>query len=308
MIPFQKAEITDKPWVDTCLGMDNQRGCEFSFTSLFVWGNVYEQRIARIGDRLVANFCGKHGCSYVFPIGGGDPRPALDAMEADAKEREVPFRLVALSKEQVARLEEHFPQGFEVTAEPEHFDYCYDIEKMCTLAGKKLHGKRNHINRFEEAYPQWEFHPITKETLPQCLELDAQWEREALERFGISPTQGVTPERRAILMTSQYYEELGMEGGMIMAEDKVLAFTMGSPLGKDTFDVHFEKAYGEIQGAYPIINREFARYIHEKYPHIQYLNREDDMGIEGLRRAKASYYPDLMVEKYTALAKEGGTL
>ena len=81
---------------------------------------------------------------------------------------------------------------------------------------------------------------------------------------------------------------------------EVVAFTMGDRLNSDTYDVHFEKAYGELQGAYAMINREFARWVRAKHPNVRYLNREDDMGVEGLRKAKESYYPDRMVEKYAA--------
>ena len=99
----------------------------------------------------------------------------------------------------------------------------------------------------------------------------------------------------------EHYAALGLEGGLLRAEGRVIAFTMGDKLCSDTYDVHFEKAYGEIQGAYAVINREFARWVRAHHPEIRYLNREDDMGVEGLRRAKESYYPDQMVEKYAAV-------
>ena len=101
----------------------------------------------------------------------------------------------------------------------------------------------------------------------------------------------------------EHYHELGLEGGLIRVYGEVVAFTMGDMLCADTFDVHFEKAYGELQGAYAMINREFARQVRARHPEIKYLNREDDMGVEGLRKAKQSYYPDLMVEKHTAVMK-----
>ena len=101
----------------------------------------------------------------------------------------------------------------------------------------------------------------------------------------------------------EHYHQLGLEGGLIRVYGEVVAFTMGDRLTEDTFDVHFEKAYGELQGAYAMINREFARWVRARHPEIKYLNREDDMGVEGLRKAKQSYYPDLLVEKFAAIRR-----
>jgi hypothetical protein len=102
------------------------------------------------------------------------------------------------------------------------------------------------------------------------------------------------------------YRELEIEGLVLRGGGEILAFTLASRLSEDTFDVHFEKARGDIQGAYPAINCEFARYIREKYPEVRYLDREEDMGLEGLRRAKQSYYPHHMVKKYWACLLEEG--
>jgi hypothetical protein len=113
-------------------------------------------------------------------------------------------------------------------------------------------------------------------------------------------------ERAAISKALKHYEALGMEGLVLRDGADVLAYTLGSPLSPDTFDIHFEKARPEAEGAYPVINCEFARYLREKYPHIQYLNREDDLGLEGLRKAKLSYYPHHLVEKCWACLLEDG--
>ena len=109
-------------------------------------------------------------------------------------------------------------------------------------------------------------------------------------------------------LAKTYQQELGLEGLLLRADGKPVAFTAGKSLGGDTYDVFFEKAHSEIQGAYPMINREFARWIRKNHPEIRYLNREDDMGEENLRKAKLSYHPDLLLEKYVAELKEGETL
>ena len=121
---------------------------------------------------------------------------------------------------------------------------------------------------------------------------------------GAPEDETLRDEGHALARAFRYYEDLGLSGLLLRTEGKVAAFTMGSPITPDTFDIHFEKAYSEMQGAYPLINREFARWIRARWPEVRYLNREDDMGVEGLRKAKESYYPDLMVEKHSAIRKE----
>ena len=300
MIEFHKPQLTDKPWVDELLRRADHRGCEYNFTNLFVWSDAYDQRIARVGDFLVTHLCGALGCSYIYPAGSGDIAPVLTALEQDAAERDVPFRLVCLTQPQTQELDALFPGRFTFEADRDGFDYLYDIDRLADLGGKKLHAKRNHINRFIENNPSWVYEDITPETLPECLEMDKEWYRRSMIREGLAEERDLGDEGRALRLAMEHYHSLGLEGGLIRVYGEVVAFTMGDLLSSDTYDVHFEKAYGELQGAYAMINREFARRVRQRHPQVRYLNREDDMGVEGLRKAKESYYPDLMVEKYSA--------
>ena len=133
--------------------------------------------------------------------------------------------------------------------------------------------------------------------------MDLEWNRLYRTGNGDAEKEAQTrlDERHAMSKAFAFYEQLGLVGLLIRCQSQVVAFTMGSLINPETVDVHFEKAYGEIQGAYPIINREFARWIRDHQPQVRWLNREDDMGLEGLRRSKNSYYPDRMVEKYLAV-------
>lgn len=300
MIEFHKPQLTDKPWVDELLRRADHRGCEYNFTNLFVWSDAYDQRIARVGDFLVTHLCGALGCSYIYPAGSGDIAPVLTALEQDAAERGVPFRLVCLTQPQIQELDTLFPGRFTFEADRDGFDYLYNIDRLADLGGKKLHAKRNHINRFIENNPSWVYEDITPESLPECLEMDKEWYRRSMVREGLAEERDLGDEGRALRLAMEHYHALGLEGGLIRVYGEVVAFTMGDLLSSDTYDVHFEKAYGELQGAYAMINREFARRVRQRHPQVRYLNREDDMGVEGLRKAKESYYPDLMVEKYSA--------
>ena len=253
---------------------------------------------------LMTHLHGRAGCSYMYPAGSGDIAAAIRALEADAAERGEPLRLVCLTPPQMAELEEFFPGRFTCTADRDGYDYLYDIDRLADLGGKKLHAKRNHIHRFEENNPTWAYEEITPASLPECLEMDQEWYRRSLQREGEVEERDLGDEGIALRSAMEHYEALGLEGGLIRVYGEVVAFTIGDRLSADTYDVHFEKAYGELQGAYAMINREFARWVREHHPEVKYLNREDDMGVPGLRKAKESYYPDLLVEKHTAILQK----
>ena len=300
MIDFRTPQPSDKAWVDALLAQADYRGCDYNFTNLFVWSRAYGQEIAQVNGCLVTHLCGRMGCSYMYPAGSGDLAAAIDILAREADERRQPLRLVCLTTRQMEELDRLMPGRFAYEADRDGFDYLYDIDRLADLTGKKLHAKRNHINRFMDNNPSWVYEEITPQTLPECLEMDQEWYRRSMVREGAAEERDLGDEGIALRTAMDHYHALGLEGGLIRVYGEVVAFTMGDRLNSDTYDVHFEKAYGELQGAYAMINREFARWVRAKHPNVRYLNREDDMGVEGLRKAKESYYPDRMVEKYAA--------
>lgn len=304
MIAFQTPKLTDKTWVDELLHRADYRGCEYNFTNLYTWKDAYHHEIARLDDFLLVHLCGGVGCSYLYPAGKGDVTRAVLALKEEAARRGEAFRLVCLTPRQTEELEALFPGKFDFVADRDGYDYLYDIDRLADLEGKKLHNKRNHINRFIDNNPTWVFEEITPATLPECLIMDREWYRRSMIREGAAEEQDLGNEGVALRLAMDHFCELGLEGGLIRVYGEVVAFTMGDRLSSDTFDLHFEKAYGELQGAYAVINREFAKWVRDHHPEVRYLNREDDMGVEGLRKAKESYYPDLMVEKHSAVWKD----
>ena len=300
MIDFRTPQPSDKAWVDALLAQADYRGCDYNFTNLFVWSRAYGQEIAQVNGFLVTHLCGRMGCSYMYPAGSGDLAAAIDILAREADERRQPLRLVCLTTRQMEELDRLMPGRFAYEADRDGFDYLYDIDRLADLTGKKLHAKRNHINRFMDNNPSWVYEEITPQTLPECLEMDQEWYRRSMVREGAAEERDLGDEGIALRTAMDHYHALGLEGGLIRVYGEVVAFTMGDRLNSDTYDVHFEKAYGELQGAYAMINREFARWVRAKHPNVRYLNREDDMGVEGLRKAKESYSPDRMVEKYAA--------
>ena len=176
-------------------------------------------------------------------------------------------------------------------------DYVYETEQLAQLHGKKLQAKRNHCNRFEAAYPDYRVLPLTADQLPRCRAFTDEWYRL---HFLENDPADYALEQRAIGLAFDHFDALGMTGLVLEVEDEVVAFAMGNPIRPDVFDVNFEKARADMNGPYPMINREFARRIAQEQPQYRFLNREDDMGLEGLRRAKESYIPDLLLEKLLA--------
>lgn len=298
MIAFHRAAICDKARYESYLMACPERGCEYSFANLFLWGR---QEIAFIHDCVVffSHYYGR--TVYPFPIGPGDKRAALEEILADSRERGIPCRITGMTEADRADLEAWFPDQFSIRPARDSFDYVYAIDALADLKGKKLQKKRNHFNRFQAARPNYRVEPICCENLARVQHMINDW---YVARRKSDPQGDYLLESLALAKAFRHFDALEMEGLALLDGDDVLAVTMGSRMSPNTFDIHFEKAREEAEGAYPAINCEFARYLRLKYPEVKYLNREDDIGLEGLRKAKLSYYPDHLVEKYHACLTE----
>lgn len=294
MIEFHKISLADKPLVDKLMIKENSQSADYNFTNLYIWSSLYHQKIADIQDFLAVYFdCGKQPY-YCFPI-GGDVKAAICSLKADADSRSESFLMKGVTEAQKEKLEQFFPECFVFTEDTYANDYIYLAEKLDTLSGKKMNGKRNHINHFLKEYSNWNIEPITSVNLSECIYFQNEW-RSA---HG-SGESNMEAEQIAIQLVTDHYSQLNLEGIILRAEGRMLGFTIGELINDNTYNVHFEKANPEIQGAYPMLNREFVRYIRQLYPQVEYINREDDVGLENLRKAKRSYYSDHMVVKYSA--------
>ena len=299
MIDFKPLDLTDKGQYDSILRQFPERGCEYNFANLYLWGR---QRIAFHQGNIAIFSQFNRKSVYPFPV-GGDLKPTLDAIIHDASVRDIPCRLTGLSQDDCATLERLYPGKFRIHFDRDGFDYVYDIQDLAELKGRKYQKKRNHINRFRQNYPDYTLEPITDENALEVAQLLQSWYTCREEQ---DPMADFYMEKAAVFKALRSRAELGMEGLLLKHQGKALAMTMGSGISEQTFDVQFEKALDEADGAYPTINWEFARYLREKYPRLQYLNREDDLGLEGLRKAKLSYCPHHMVEKNWACLLEDG--
>ena len=300
MIDFRRLTPEDKPLYESFFADTSDRGCECSFANLYLWGR---QNFAVVHGHIAIFSQFNRRSVYPYPIGNGDKKAVLDAIIADARARGIPCRITGLSASARQTVEELYPNKFRFHCDVGSFDYVYDINDLAELKGKKYHSKRNHLNRFFENYPNYRAEPITEENISEVKQMVDDWYETRLRD---DPNADYHMERAAIDKAFRHYSALGMEGLALSDGQNIIGMTMGSRLTHDTFDVQFEKAHASIQGAYPAINFEFARYIREKYPDIKYLDREEDMGLEGLRKAKQSYYPHHMIEKCWACLLEDG--
>ncbi|TGE31554.1 DUF2156 domain-containing protein [Desulfosporosinus sp. Sb-LF] len=295
MINFKEIELNDKNWMEPLIIKADMSGCHQNFTNIFAWSEIYQYRVARVNGYLVVKGVIDDSHYYFYPAGSGDIKTVFEVMQHDAASCGHEFVLAGVSPENIAVLNGVFPDHFEYKVMRESFDYVYLLDKLVTLAGNKLHSKRNHINRFNKENSNWSFEKISLENLAECWEMNLQW-----CKINSGNEDEIAKESCAVRRCFNNFTALGLEGGLIRVEGKVIAYTMGEKLNSDTYVVHIEKAFGEIGGAYQIINREFAAFIQESYPQLIYVNREEDMGFEGLRKAKLSYHPDKMEEKFFA--------
>lgn len=300
MLPFQPVSLNDKENADICSAKHNYRLCEHCFADLFIWKDHYDTQLCFQGDYMfvkMATFPEKIPM-YLAPIGSGDLKEALLTLEADAQERGIAFTMCSVPEPMIDDIEDVLPGRYVFKDNTDGADYIYAADKLMTLSGKKLQSKRNFVNRFKKNYDGcWTYEDLTDENKQEAYNFHLHWcESENNCPNGIM----YSGETCAVSLALNNREALGMKGGILRLNDNVIGFTMGCPVSHDTYVVQLEKAEASIAGAYPMINQQFAQHHFEGYT---YVNREDDLGLEGLRRAKQSYHPAMMGKKYLAVKK-----
>lgn len=292
MIDFQKLDLSKAEQYKAYLTDCQERGCEYSLVNLFIWGR---QKVAFLNGCLAFYSQYERRSVYPFPIGDGDLSAVLEAILHDARARGLVCRLVTMTATDCALLEELYPGKFRFHPDRTYCDYIYSIEKLAQLPGRKYQRKRNHVNRFYQDHPDCRTVEIDETMLPAVKAMAESWYEK---KMAADPQGDYHMERVALHRALEHWAELELTGLVLMENGQIIAMTAGSFLNDTTFDIHFEKALDE--GAYAAINQAFAQFLHEKHPQLLWLNREDDMGIPGLRKAKLSYYPDRLAVKFWA--------
>ncbi len=298
MIEFRPITLADKELIESYTLQSNIRNCDLSFANMYCWQSTMQSAWAVVDGYLVIRFRieGSSKLGYMLPIaldGSLDFSQIIPQMAQDAHTHGHRLHIIGVTNEGRAALGAAHYGKFALFNDPLNEDYIYLREKLCSLSGKKLQPKRNLMNQCRKLYPDYEYRPLTPEIFEDCMLLDCRWRAAHGTHCG-----DTTPERRAMLRAFENFEVLGMKGGALYIGGRLVAFTYGSAINHDTFCIHIEKADSQITGCYTAINQFFAQSLDERF---KYINREEDMGIEGLRRAKLSYYPDHKQEKFAAI-------
>lgn len=298
MITFRNIELEDRDNINSKLQTQNYRASDLCFTNLYAWGKKFNTQFAVKDDWLFIRFKDNNGRnSYLKPIGTGDIKEGIEIILEDHKQFDTVFQIRGMTKQMVDEVEKAFPDKFDFTLNRSVSDYIYTTEKLIELKGKKLQSKRNHINRFKREN-EWKYKSLTNnpELVDECKVMLDKWMAMNIEEKDPS----LIYDDFATTIMLENFDYLNLRGGLICVDNEIVAFSIGEPLTEDTIVVHVEKAFTSIHGAYTIINQQFAAYETEGYT---YINREEDMGVENLRRAKLSYQPDILLEKYNARFK-----
>lgn len=293
---FHEITLADREWMTGYFGAADLNACEFSFATNFIWRHAYQIEVAQIEGCGVCR-CRKDGKTvFSYPFGDGDHKKAIKKICNICNIENIKTEFYPIVEEQREELLALFPGEFEIDTDRDDFDYIYSYEKLATLKGKKLHGKRNHIARFKDG-GDWSYEPFTASNRDACIELAEVWEKKRAEKWNDAMTQEMVALREALA----HFDELGLSGGVLRKNGNIVAFTIGEALNSDTFVVHFEKALPDLQGAYPMINQQFVLHACEGF---SYINREEDTGDPGLRKSKLSYFPDILLKKYRAVQSD----
>jgi uncharacterized protein len=288
---FKPLTLADRQIIRPLLWDYQPETSELTFTNLFMWQSHYGYQWCLEGESLlvVATMGGRP--AWALPPVGPAPRAGLC--------RQVLAWLKSAHGVADPAIERADPKlAAELTGQPDfvvepvrnHFDYVYRTPDLIELAGGNYHAQRNHINSFNRSH-HYHYEPLRPEHLPACLDLCARWcqIKRCEEDFSL------TGEWAAVGAALSNFQALDLQGAVILVNDRVQAFSCGELLNHSTAVIHLEKAAPELRSLYAVINQEFSR---RAWASVPFINREQDLGEPGLRKAKLSYHPYRLVEKF----------
>lgn len=298
LIIFKDIDIDAKDKLQPYFDMVDYEACEYCFATLYMWQHLYKTGYY-IGDGFAVLIGEYEGDTFsILPLCSKDKLPqVIDFVLNYFESIESKLYFRGITQEIVDDLKEYYPGRFEYIEERDLFDYVYDAESMRTLAGRKNQKKRNHINYFLKEYEgRFEYKLLDKDNFDECLDLVKQWADNKEENNEYD--EGMDDELTGIKKIFNNYDVLrsNVKIGGIYVDGKLEAFTIGELLNPNMALIHIEKANPNIRGLYPFINQQF---LVNEFSDVEFVNREEDLGIPGLRKAKLSYHPIRFVEKYT---------
>ncbi len=281
---FNRFELKDRRLIQTYIDIFKPQSCEYNFSNLFAWQDAYQLFWTIYQERLLIYDAVSQ--SAFMPLGEDFYPEELVILSLNLKTRGLTPDFSLVTPEYLKKFPE-IETYYQVKKERDYSEYIYDIDSLCSLTGTKLHKKRNLISQFKRSWPDVEVHPLTDGYREKALELA----RELMDRRK-QQSKTLDREMDAIKISFKHFDQLGLEGLVLTLEGRVLAFSVFSPLCHSTFDIQFEKSDTNFKGIAQVINHETAKYLKGRG---RYLNREQDLGIKGLRQAKMSYDPAKLI-------------
>ena len=288
---FKKIELSDKAVLEPFFKNSNELTCEISFVNLLVWQPLYNNCYCIENDILFLKSYDDNLETYSLPFGDFD----LGMQKIIDHHGDTPD-IWAQGGSRFDEFIEKFGQQYDVYESRNEFDYIYNSSDLINLSGKKYHSKRNHISSFSKQH-DWHYENVTSNNLEKVKKCAKIWYSQNSGRMD----EELKNESLGVELMLNNMEVLSIKGGAILVNNEVVAFTLGSEINSQIYNIHAEKALAEFDAAYTVINREFAAKNLQSY---KYINREDDLGIEGLRRSKLSYKPEIILPKYICTKKE----
>lgn len=289
---FLQPQIEDYERIKNMLSDSGEFSCTLSFATLMIWREMTNYEIATHNGSLFIKMTDSNGMqTFSLPI-GGDFEAGMQALVEHTKEYNIDLRLWTFEGKAFDKFCSLYKDDYIFEETRDWFEYIYSREKLAELSGKKYHAKRNHISAFTKMY-NWEYHPLCQENVEDAKALLLQWYKENPDKYS-------EIEKKGAFMLLDNLDVFNVKGALVSVDGTFMAFTMGCPINDDVFDVVIEKALVQYVGAYPFINNIFVRNELGQY---KYVNREDDMGLEGLRKAKLSYYPEILLKKHICVHK-----
>lgn len=266
------------------------------FGNLYIWHFSRTIKYALIDDCLVVwtKFPSESYPFIFYPLGRGNRKVAIEKMKEYFLDNKIPFSLRSLEPYQSAELENLFPNSFEIAQNRDRFDYLYNIDELIALSGRTLHKKKNHLNRFLKLYPDFSYERVDSANTMEVLEAYKAWFEEG------EKSDGLCNEMLGIEASLNNFSALDMKGAIIRIDGKIAAFSLAEQINDDSVVIHIEKGNTFYEGIFQAINQQFLK---NDFAHLRFVNREEDLGIEGLRKAKMSYKPLRFIEKSNAILK-----
>ena len=295
MLEFQPVQLEDQEHIDRDLTHATTKNYDECFATLYSWKDTYHAAYARTQGCLLLRLEEEGRPGFIPPVGAGDFTAAMRELMRSQKEKGEPLVMISVTDESRARLEGAFPGQFVFEHRRDLDDYIHLTASLGELKGKDFHGKRGHVKKFSMLY-NYEYRPMPPELVPAVLEMNTAWCRG----HSYDDDDAARHEKLAAELLLRNFEALHVEGGVLLVDGRVVAASAGTPQfsGSDTIVVHFEKGLTEYEGIYSAICHFFMKDCSSRYT---YANREEDMGIPGLRKSKLSYYPELILTKYEAV-------